>query len=141
MSANVLPMPAKRSLFAHPAGVPLVADPVLVDAAAYALASLAGEDWNAMTPVKLADYRAWATLAATCASPEGLRLVAYSVGKTCQQSFTDAAPVVRRGLVDELMGAIRGAASRVSGVSNPDAHAALVALIEQDYASIPTGGW
>lgn len=146
MSATVIPMPVARSLFSHPAGVNLVPDPELVGAAAYALASLAGEDWTRMTPTTLEEYRMFALLAATCAgSPNGLRLAAYSVGKTSEHGFTDMPPVVRRGVVDRLMGAIRGAALRVHGVSNPQAHADLLTLMDRDTdvraADIEKGGW
>ncbi len=91
-------------------------------------------------------YREFATLAATCAqSPEGLRLVAYSLGKTTEYGFVDMPTVVRRSRVDALMGALRGAALRVAGVSNPDAHAKLITLIDQDDAATTArrerGGW
>ena len=139
MSANVIPMPTPRPpLFAHPAGVDLVPDPELVGAAAYALASLAGEDWNRMTPTRLQEYREWATFAATCAQPEGLRLAAYSMGRMTEFQFIDAPTILRKSMVDRLMGAIRGACLRVSGVCNRDAHAKLLDLIEQDCAQ---GRW
>ena len=146
MSATVIPMPTPRPLFAHPDGVDLVPDPELVGAAAFALASLAGEDWTRMTPARLQTYREFATLAAVCAqSPEGLQLVAYSLGKTAEYGFTDMPTVVRRSRVDALMGAVRGAALRVSGVSNPDAHATLLTLIDQDDVAAERrrekGGW
>ncbi len=146
MSATVLPMPSPRPpLFSHPAGVNLVPDPELVGAAAFALASLAGVDWNTMTPTQLEEFRMWAIHAATCAHPQGLRLAAYSVGKTSEHGFVDMAPVVRRGVVDRLMGALRGAALRVHGVSNPKAHADLLTLMDQDAgvtaADIERGGW
>lgn len=141
-SDNVLPMPSRRPpLFAHPAGVPLAPDPELVGGAAYALASLAGVDWATMTPTRLEEFRHWACLAATCADTHGLRLVAYSIGKTCDEAFVDMPRAVRRNLADKIMGAVRGAASRCAGVSNPDAHAKLLRLIEQDDAGTPKGGW
>lgn len=141
MSASVIAMPAPRPpLFSHPAGVPLVPDPQLVGAAAYALASLAGEDWTRMSPAKLDEYRMWAVLAATCAKPEGLCLVAYSMGKTTERAFVDMPAVVRRSVVDRIMGALRGAALRVHGVMNPKAHADLLTLIDQDHDT-PIGGW
>ena len=113
MSAHVITMPTPRPpLFAHPAGVHLVHDSELVDAAAYALASLAGEDWTRMTTAMLDAYRMWAVLAATCAKPEGLCVAAYSMGKTTEPAFLSMPPVVRRGVVDRLMGALKGAALR-----------------------------
>ena len=145
MSATVIPMPVARSLFSHPAGVNLVPDPELVGAAAYALASLAGVDWTRMTPSQLEEFRMWAILAASCAQPQGLRLAAYSLGKTSEPAFLDMPPVVRRGVVDRLMGALRGAALRVHGVSNPKAHADLLTLMDQDAgvtaADREKGGW
>jgi len=144
MSATILPMRAQKPALvcAHPGGVALVPDPDLLGAAAYAIASLAGEDWNRMTPSKLDEYRAWALLAASCGqSSEGLRMAAYSVGKTSEPAFVDMPAVVRRSYVDRMMGAIRGAALRVHGVCNPQAHADLVALMKQDAPDTGKGQW
>ena len=124
---------SRPPLLAHPPAVPLVPDPQLVDAAAYAIASLAGVDWNEMTPSRLDEFRALGKLAATCSTPDGLRLVAYSIAKTCDAEVFVAMPVgLRRSLAEKVMAAVRGAALRVHGVSNPGTHAELVALIAQD---------
>lgn len=140
MSATVIPMRPPvvkpgQSLCAHPDGVTLVPEPELVGAAAYAIATLAGEDWNRMTPSKLQEYREWATLAAMCGKDAGqLRLVGYAMARE-DDEFPNWQPQHRRTVVERLMRGLRAAALRMAGVANPGTQRALVALIEQDAAA------
>lgn len=150
MSANVIPMPLRSGdAFeqAYPAGVPssLHTSPIVIDSAADAIAVLAGLEWDALTPTRRNELRRWAMLAATCAHPEGLRLVGYAVGKSSEFGFVAAAPVVRRGMVEKFMGAVKGASERIAGTYNPDAHANLVRLMREDIPVLiqdrKRGGW
>lgn len=136
MSAEViyLPKPGTFATPAYPAGVPdsLDTNSIVIDSAADSIVCLAGLEWDAMTPSQKQEAREAAILAAVMLHPEGLRLLGYSMAKTLNPAFTDAPPVVRKGMVDAAMAALRGAALRVSGVTNPQAHRALVDLIAQD---------
>lgn len=125
----------RETMFRFPDGVPssLYADQIVIDSAADAVAVLAGLEWDAMTPDQRDDARAFAILAATCLHLDGLRLVGYSAAKTAYPHLLPAMTRAgRMSLVDTMMAAIRGAASRCFGVSSPTEHAALVALIRRD---------
>lgn len=139
MSGNVVPFVAPTPLLRYPEGLPpLDTDTIIIDSAADAVAVLAGLEWDAMTPAKREEARAWATLAATCLHAEGLQLVGYAMHLQTGHQPTDQPAPVRRSHVERLMAALRGAADRLIGAANPGSTANLVALIRQDTAD---AGW
>lgn len=135
--AKVLPFQAAGPyrLMAFPEGMPssMDANQVSIDLAAGMVAQLAGKDpFSLLSPAEKDEARAKAILAATMLHTDGLRLVAYAIMRATHPTLMDAAPVVRAAHVDTLMSALRGAALRCFGVSDPKNHRALCDLIEHD---------
>jgi hypothetical protein len=122
------------SAMRYPDGLPaaLETDQIIIDSAADAVVVLAGLEWDALAEDQKQQARAWATLAATCMHLDGLQFVAYAMHLQHGHQPTDQPPIVRRSYVEKLMAALRGAADRLIGVSNPSTSRDLARLIRDD---------
>ena len=139
MSATIHTMPPRVPFApAHVAGVPAGAraDADSIGAAAFALAHLAGENWDQMTPSRLDEYRRLAVLAVCLASPESVRLACYHIEhvRACSlpgASMANETPQQRLRHVEAIAIGLRMAADALYGL-RPVPHAHAVALMEQD---------
>jgi hypothetical protein len=141
---NVVAFLPRRGAFAearHPSGVPgdLSRSTDVISHAAAAIAELAGEDLERITPERLDEFRQWALLAATLAHPDGRMMAAYHVERARLElerrppgAFEVMGRDARLAAAHRILVSIRAAARFIFGVGSPLVHDQVAAQLAAD---------